>query len=380
MRDHRDEDHRLIWFDPRMIRQMASSICIVCSSVGGAFILSYYTPTVGLGCRSGGYMVYIVISMFLFLAEMTCWGLRTCHVEYPRRARWISNHMPQDPVLMLLHHLGRTLNRTNTGNFTRAGRTQIKRLLECWECSMWTDHVDMLLRVVEVGNSIWLAYIVLAQTVGSYVNCDCISSVWGPGGGYTDFENVDFYRAHGILYHWAVGTSLSIAVLAVGLAYIVAEYCTQSHLATEDFDSACDGMRFTRRFKKYTYWLRLLLDLWDQIFTLALRVVRYPWQKATARGPTPIHKTLVWDWKVKPKKDRRRSSTLPLMEDDLRNERLSHDSQALEESEGERSENHTDDIRDGSLPGARGATLQLPTPTRSRYGSSRPPSPSSDTS
>lgn len=40
MRDHRDEDHRLIWFDPRMVRQIASSICVVCTSAGGAFILS----------------------------------------------------------------------------------------------------------------------------------------------------------------------------------------------------------------------------------------------------------------------------------------------------------------------------------------------------
>ena len=40
MRDHRPEDHRLIWFDPWMIWQIVSSFCVVCSSVGGAFILS----------------------------------------------------------------------------------------------------------------------------------------------------------------------------------------------------------------------------------------------------------------------------------------------------------------------------------------------------
>ena len=46
MRDHRDGDRSLIWFDPRMIRQIASSICIVCTSAGGAFILSctIYSP------------------------------------------------------------------------------------------------------------------------------------------------------------------------------------------------------------------------------------------------------------------------------------------------------------------------------------------------
>ena len=182
-----------------------------------------------------------------------------------------------------------------------------------------------------------------------------------------------------MLNYWATGTTLSIAVLAVGLAYIVAEYCTQSHLATEDFDSACEGIRLTRRFKKYTYWIRLLLDLWDQILILALKVIGYPWQKAAGRGPTPTNKTLVWDWRVKPKKDRRRSSTLPLMEN-LQHQRFSHDSQALEPSVGEGTENHTDDTRNASLSSVPMPTLQLPTQMHTRDGSSQPPSPSSDTS
>lgn len=45
---HRPDQHGLLWFDPRMVRQIASSICIVGGSTGSAFILSYYTPTVSL--------------------------------------------------------------------------------------------------------------------------------------------------------------------------------------------------------------------------------------------------------------------------------------------------------------------------------------------
>lgn len=36
-----------------------------------------------------------------------------------------------------------------------------------------------ILRPLDITASIWLAYIVSAQTFGSYQNCDCMSSTWG---------------------------------------------------------------------------------------------------------------------------------------------------------------------------------------------------------
>ena len=99
-------------------------------------------------------MIYVVITMFLFFVEMLSWGLRTSYVylEHRRWMLWISDHTPPDPILMLLHRFGLTLNRANTGNFTKAGRRLVKRILKFWENS---DHVNMFLRVLEVGNSIW---------------------------------------------------------------------------------------------------------------------------------------------------------------------------------------------------------------------------------
>ncbi|CAD6566990.1 MAG: hypothetical protein ASARMPRED_000454 [Alectoria sarmentosa] len=382
MRDHRDEDHRLIWFDPRMIRQIASSICVVCASAGGAFILSYNTPTVGLGCRSGGYMIYVVIAMFLFLVEMLCWGLRTSYLKHQLRLRRISDHMPRNPIFKLLHHFERTIKLANTGKFTKAGRTQVENILG----------------VIEVGNVIWLAYIVTAQTVGSYETCDCGSSVWAPGGGYFDFQGGPFYREHGIFLYWGAGTGLSGAVLVVGLAYIVAEFCTQSHLATEDFRDASEGVKVTRWFKKYTYWLRLLLSLCDEILFLIWKVVRFPWQRATGRQPTAFNKTLIWDWKVKPSRadgtpnqahndrSRRPSSTHPLMAG-LRDDGSSRNSRSLErseEGEGPENQTHDDNERRGSRHAspfrARMPTLQLPTQSHSRDAHSRSPSISSEAS
>ena len=95
-------------------------------------------------------MIYVVIALFVFVVEMICWGLQEGY-----RGHWIIDHTTQDPIHMLLRHLERSLNRSNTGRFTTAGRTQVKRMLEWWEHSRWTDHVDVLLRAIELGNSVW---------------------------------------------------------------------------------------------------------------------------------------------------------------------------------------------------------------------------------
>ena len=114
-----------------------------------------YTPTVGLGCRSGGYMIYVVNTMFLFLVEMLCWGIRTSNLGHRRWIQWIGNHLVKDLVLMALHNFERKLNRANTGKFTKLGRRRARRMREWWENSKWTNRVDIILRLIEIGNLVW---------------------------------------------------------------------------------------------------------------------------------------------------------------------------------------------------------------------------------
>ena len=96
-------------------------------------------------------MIYVVIAMFVFLVEMIGWRLRESYLEHQR---WV-DHASQDPIIMLLRHVERSLDRANTGKFTRAGRTQAKRMIKWWEQSRWTDHLDWFLRAIEVVNSVW---------------------------------------------------------------------------------------------------------------------------------------------------------------------------------------------------------------------------------
>ena len=99
-------------------------------------------------------MIYVVTTIFVFLVEMLCWGLRTSYLAHRGWVLWISNRMPPDLVLMLLHHFIWQLKHTNTGNFTKA-RMWVERMIKWWEESRWTDHVNVLLQVIEVGNLGW---------------------------------------------------------------------------------------------------------------------------------------------------------------------------------------------------------------------------------
>jgi len=62
-------DHGLFWFDFRELWQVSAAFIAVAASCLGAFVLSYFTPTVGLGCRSRGYLVFGIVSFALLVLE-----------------------------------------------------------------------------------------------------------------------------------------------------------------------------------------------------------------------------------------------------------------------------------------------------------------------
>ena len=103
-----------------------------------------------------------------------------------------------------------------------------------------------------------------------------------------DFQTYANYREHGVKYYWSAGTSLSCLVLAASLLYIVIEYCAQSHLSTEDFDSAIRGLRMTQWFRRRTAWLPRLV-----------RLVAGFVHKATFGLFESDIKVLVWDWRIR---------------------------------------------------------------------------------
>jgi hypothetical protein len=258
----------LDWLDPRELWQVLSAVVIVGGTILGAFCLSYFTPTVGVGCRSGGYMVFGSVSFGLLLVEMVLWWAfdsskqeireytRRLTENHPRRQDWLTWYERQ--------HLAFT--RTRAAVFRACSsfvwtqlrnRTPQKFALRVEEkCEKYqsapvvVDH--FFFKFVECFNTVWLTYITMSQTTGHYNNCRCKSSLWFGGGGYIDWNNYNTATSKFVRYNWIIATVFSTTIMAVAMLYIVTEWCLQSHLSTANLENATNGLWFTRRFRWLT--------------------------------------------------------------------------------------------------------------------------------
>ena len=234
-------------FDIREFWQIASAFSIVALSGTGAFILSYFTPTVGLGCRSGGYLIFNCVALGTFIIEGLIWRF------VPEGSIWDNGPISR---------FGATLTRRITREDPETVHPTLRKIVWWLKHSSSRDRVEaIVLRPLECANTIWLAYIVMAQTFGSYENCGCMCSVWGYHGGYMDFETQEYYLQAGIGLTWALGTAIPGVVMFIAFTYIVIQWCVQSHLSTEKYESARRGLMRTRRFRKYTLIFRWFPNL-----------------------------------------------------------------------------------------------------------------------
>lgn len=276
----------LHYFDWRECWQIVTSMTIVFGTLVGAFVISFYTPTVGLGCRSGGYMIYFILTMFSFSLEMLVWFKLS--TEYKGREA--------------IHDSSRGFAQLRRVTTLRAVQPFMDRIKEL---SMQEKLDYAVFKPLDLIATAWLVYIVCAQTFGTYANCQCIGSTWGLGmkGGYVDFLSVTTYKAKGIITYWAAGTATSIAVLMIASVWVFCEWLTQSHLATENYKRAMRGLMRTRRWKRRTTWLRWSLLLLPCLATMAGTEINKAWYKVRPRGKGYVsHESQSLEWAVRPRR------------------------------------------------------------------------------
>ncbi|KAF2430317.1 hypothetical protein EJ08DRAFT_612725 [Tothia fuscella] len=316
-------DRGLWWFDFRELWQISSAVTIVAGSCMGAFTISYFTPTVGLGCRSLGYLIFIVISFSLLVLEFLVWWLTEERDEMPARsgrkftlrnttfiqleeasagvlrrtASWAYRKREQCEELLIrfLPEIVAMSYFTKRAKKREKFRKRLEaKLRESHEFSVrqWTHRLFFI--PMEIINSLWLMYIVLAQTFGVYVNCRCKSSNYGFGGGYVDLEQTNVTHNRYVKFYWSTGTTISCAIMGLGLVYIVTEWCLQAHLCTENYDSARKGLQRTRKFRRYTWFIRypsnrlviFINSLRDILFRTKSRQKTLVWTKNPTYIPT----------------------------------------------------------------------------------------------
>jgi hypothetical protein len=195
----------IFFFDLRELWQIASSAVVVTGTIFGAFILNYFTPPVGVDCRSGGYAIFCCWVTLIFILEMAAWW-------------WTSKHTDDE--------------------------FKVQRFLERW-----------FFIPAETISICWFLYTVIAQATGIYNNCWCLT--WG---GWFNFQTTNYWNAPGVKGHWITALCLSLTVMVLSFAFIIAEWCTQSHMATDNYKKAMKGLARTRTFKWLTSPIRNAVD------------------------------------------------------------------------------------------------------------------------
>ncbi|KAL1633856.1 hypothetical protein SLS56_002737 [Neofusicoccum ribis] len=296
-------DEGLLWFDFRELWQIGSGMLIVGGTCFGAFILSYYTPTIGLGCRSGGYVIFCITSSALLTLELLVWWMAS--PVRPEQPHWVRRSITriqtQHTVIRMEERAQDILQRAKAKlkRFANAAQhlfikatlpilsilpisTRLKIAIksslkhqaescQSWTFQQWAE--NCFFRPLEVINFIWLLYIVLAQTFGSYRTCECQTSTWGRGGGYMDFQQSDQTNSPWVRWYWSAGTAVGTAIMSFSMMYVVSEWCQQSHLSTENYAAAARGLHRTRAYRRLTYPLRLAWRTLEAATFLLLKAV-----------------------------------------------------------------------------------------------------------
>ncbi|KAL8940907.1 MAG: hypothetical protein Q9216_002537 [Gyalolechia sp. 2 TL-2023] len=193
-----------------------------------------------------------------FTLEMLIWWLIP---KAEDTTSWLQRHGARVVLPRYFPGPERHLDRAYRGRrrWLTAAASYIYKISRCLEGFTLRDLVETtLLRFCDVVNSTWLAYLVCAQTFGADQNCDCLSSNWGPN--YNESGHEAELSPPGVQYYWGFGVGLSVTIMIGAIAYITYQYCTQSHLSSEDYAQAMQGLRTTRWFKRRTIWTRYVLE------------------------------------------------------------------------------------------------------------------------
>ena len=310
-------DKGLVWFDGRQFWQIASALLIVVGTGAGGFILSYFTPTVGLACRSGGFAFFGIVSLALLLAEFLIW-FWTSPIRGEQLHGIVQQQISESTLAghKSIDFVGLATTKSVLAWMLRVYEATALFIallctrLICWRrkhrrnCLPKVEHAvrehfmflrsltarqwweRCFLQPLEVLNTLWLCYLILGQTFGLYNTCECMSSMWAPGGGYVDFTQWDYSTAPAIEHYWITGTCLTCIIMGLGMIYICIEWCVQAHLSTEDYDDAMKGLKNTRRFRRLTFRMRYPASAAVLLINRLLRAMKM--RKSHER------KTLVW--------------------------------------------------------------------------------------
>jgi hypothetical protein len=195
---HADDGFNVM--DRHLLLRIVAAFAIIYGNLGAGFLISYYTPPVGVSCRAFGYLVFGVSTLVAAVLE-TVLEITSSPNSAARRY----------------------------GNYG--------------------------LIVLEAINVCWLLATVIAQTFGFYQTCFCLSAGFDRRGGYIQFDDVENNTSDTIFAVWRISVGVAGSILLGSLAYFVIEWLEQGHLNIFDYENAQKGLLWSRRFKRVRGWL-----------------------------------------------------------------------------------------------------------------------------
>jgi hypothetical protein len=162
-----------------------------------AFSVSYYTPTRGLGCRSGGYVVYF-IAAFVSALLLAFSSLLTKHWYW--------------------HYLDTKAESKDTGHPIHHTPNQVYDLIK-----FSAVYTRILGKLIAYASSIWIILHCVFQSIGYYNRCwcNCDAPSMGTNGFWVFLDAQQLQSV--VAPYWRGYTAESIIVMAVttGILYLL---------------------------------------------------------------------------------------------------------------------------------------------------------------
>ncbi|EPS37085.1 hypothetical protein H072_9293 [Dactylellina haptotyla CBS 200.50] len=217
------EGYSINYFSKWEFVHMLAAWFTVGLSVLGAWYISYNTPTVGLGCRSFSYVMFLVFCSFTGLVEVALYPI----VYRPVRRRRTGDILLKDGW---------------------KGYLQSKK---------FRGRMSGVLYTFDVLTTMILFTAVFMQTTGSFQFYWCKASLVGGHGGYIIFDTVGYIKQFfDVRMYWIVGAVVSSIVPFFGTAWTLREWLTQSFMWSSDLTMARRGLRRVRVWKGFWWGVR----------------------------------------------------------------------------------------------------------------------------
>jgi hypothetical protein len=180
----------------RMLIASLIALLLQWGTAGAAIIIVYYTPTVGLGCRSGSYLLYAAASTLIWMLLVTS---------------------------SILTHLLATPSLTGSANQEPDSDHDTIHFTQPWPrlqnfIRMLVIFLRRLGKVLATCNAIWIILVCTFQFSGFFSRCYCNSSAIGLGSGSGAYD-VIIITANEVKGPWIGGVALALgsAFLFIGI-------------------------------------------------------------------------------------------------------------------------------------------------------------------